>query len=446
MNKPDSYDRSYERVYSVALLRLNKLIDTGLDEEAEGDAVRDEMDMHWYRMDDRQRERMDYLSVDLEDLAQAKNKSDHAGPIDRKWAEEMQSVRDVAGAEGADRILALLRDPRSGKISANIAFIQARNYERLGLPEAALRFYEFAEARDGSLKAMTLHSLTQLGWMDLALPRAENLICERRHDPVAMYYACLTLLESARFINPLSAKPTLMRIRDLLTPCVVELEKSNSDDPNRTDIYPASVLILGLCLDRLGQYKPVVRVCDKYLNANTGIAFADAEIYHLRGSAKVAMDDQGAMEDFRKSIQLKTESPWPYLFLVSNSLQRGDLKYANELCNNALNYLPAIPPICRALLLEGRAIVMDRLGQPKKSVLATFDLAIELSPEDARLKRNRDIAASGTGFDLTELTVASPIMRINQLQLMKYSDSPFANRIARQAFEMIEGITIPSAA
>lgn len=148
---------SYELGYSLALLRLNDLIVAGLDEEAEGDAVRDEMDMHWYRMDDRQRQRMRHLSVDLNDLAQAEDKPDHAGPVDRQWAQEMQSVRDVAGAEGADRTLALLRDSRAGRPSGNFFLIQAKQYERLGMPEVARAFYDAAETRSvDNLKVLSV--------------------------------------------------------------------------------------------------------------------------------------------------------------------------------------------------------------------------------------------------------------------------------------------------
>jgi hypothetical protein len=143
----DSFDGGHEQAYSVAMMHLNALIEAGRDEETEGDAVRDVMDMHWYHMDDRQRERMDFLSVDLEPLAQAKGKPDYVGPIDPEWAKETQSARGIPGVEGAHRLLVMLRDPRAGQPSGNIAFIQARQYERLGMPEVALAFYEAAEAR-----------------------------------------------------------------------------------------------------------------------------------------------------------------------------------------------------------------------------------------------------------------------------------------------------------
>ena len=120
----DSFDGSHERAYSVALMRLNELIEAGQDEDAEGDAVRDEMDMHWYRMDDRQRQRMRHLSVDLQQLSEVHGKPDQTEAVDQEWANELQLARKISGNEGADRILALLRDQRAGRPSGNFFFIQ----------------------------------------------------------------------------------------------------------------------------------------------------------------------------------------------------------------------------------------------------------------------------------------------------------------------------------
>ena len=147
MTDYDSFDWSHDRAYSVALMRLNELIEAGQDEDAEGDAVRDEMDMHWYRMDDRQRQRMRHLSVDLQQLSEVHGKPDQTEAVDQEWANELQLARKLSGNEGADRILALLRDQRAGRPSGNFFFIQARQYERLGMPEVARAFYDAAEAR-----------------------------------------------------------------------------------------------------------------------------------------------------------------------------------------------------------------------------------------------------------------------------------------------------------
>ena len=157
MNTIDSLDRTHERAFSIALMHLNELIEADIDEETEGDAVRDEMDMHWYRMDESQRERMGYLSVDLEALAHAESESDHPGPVDRAWADELQLARKQVGPEGADRILALLRDKRAARPSGNFFFIRAKQYERLGMPEVARAFYDAAEARSvDNLKVLSV--------------------------------------------------------------------------------------------------------------------------------------------------------------------------------------------------------------------------------------------------------------------------------------------------
>lgn len=147
MNPTETMRSGYERSFSINLLKLNGLIDAELGDDAEADAVRDDMDSDWKRMDDRQRQRMRHLSVDLDHLAQAEDKPDHTGPVDRRWADELQQARQHLGTEGADRILALLRDSRAGRPSGNFFFIQAKQYERLGMPEVARACYDAAETR-----------------------------------------------------------------------------------------------------------------------------------------------------------------------------------------------------------------------------------------------------------------------------------------------------------
>ena len=148
---------SFERSFSISLLKLNELIDADLGDEADADAVRDDMDSEWKRMDEIQRKRMGYLSVDLEHIAQAKGEPDHVGAVDHEWANELQLARKLPGIEGADRILALLRDERAGRPSGNFFFIRAKQYERLGMPEVARAFYDAAETRSiDNLKLLTV--------------------------------------------------------------------------------------------------------------------------------------------------------------------------------------------------------------------------------------------------------------------------------------------------
>ena len=157
MNPTEMMRSGYERSFSINLLKLNGLIDAELGDDAEADAVRDDMDSDWKRMDEIQRVRMSYLSVELDHLAQAEYRPDYAGPVDRQWADELQQARQHFGTEGADRILALLRDSRAVRPSGNFFYIQAKQYERLGMPEVARAFYGAAEAR--SVDNLTLLSV-----------------------------------------------------------------------------------------------------------------------------------------------------------------------------------------------------------------------------------------------------------------------------------------------
>ena len=446
MNDLDATDRSHERAFSVALLRLNELIEADRDEEAEGDAVRDEMDMHWYRMDDRQRERMDFLSVDLEHLTQAKGKPDHVGPVDREWANELQSARGIAGIEGTDRILALLRDRRAGRPSGNIAFIQAGQYERLGMPEAALVFYEAAESRDQAVKTVTLIFVWRQGWMHFALPRAEKILAGHAPDPVAMFYACAVLMESVRNSDAASARDTLECVRNHLSAFVKVAEQAPPRNIDLFEVHPTAVMMLGMCHERIGDRHAAIKVYDRYLSKPDRDPSSDADIYGLRGSAKVAGDPQGAVKDFRAAIDRGTSSPLPFLFLVQHAFQSDKPLEAVALCNRVLNFMPEVPDVLKALFLEGLAIGMARLGQPKQWILETFDRAIDLSPNDERLQSNRAIIAAGSNRDEWKPVDPdySPVMR--PARRGGGSHKEVAARIAIHAKKSIESAGLRSVA
>ncbi len=438
MNESESFDRSHERAFSVALLRLNELIEAGRDEEAEGDAVRDEMDMQWYRMDDRQRERMDYLAVDLEHLAQAKGKPDYVGPIDREWAKEYQVTWDIMTEAGADRVLALLRDRRAGLPSGNHIFVQARNYERLGMPEVALSFYETAESRDKSFATMTLIFLWQQGRMDLALPRAESVLVNGSQDNLAVFFACSVLMDAIRHTDVDASRPIYERIHRHLASVAKSLEMELLKSHNVVELYLNTIMVLGICFGRLGKYDTAIKTFDHYLANNARSPVGDADIYSLRGFAKLTGNFQGALVDFRSAVGKRASSAWPYIFLVHDALNRNSLLEAMSLCNFTLDNLSEVPDIAKALLYEGRGITMARLGQPKERVLENFDRAIDLVPEEPRLHHNRATAAAGSNSDQWRKIVSERTLEISQARFAYASTQQFIDRFAKQASQSME--------
>ena len=61
MSTNEAIRHGLERSFSINLLKLNELIDAGLGDDAVADAVRDDMDSDWKRMDEIQRRRMGFL-------------------------------------------------------------------------------------------------------------------------------------------------------------------------------------------------------------------------------------------------------------------------------------------------------------------------------------------------------------------------------------------------
>jgi hypothetical protein len=136
------------RAYGRLLLRLHDLIAQGRGDEAEADAVRDQMDAPWHALTAAEQERVGGLSEDLYALAENNLRSVKMSADERReWGQEFGAA--FAAAEW-DRALVLLRRPPDDVPAAYLAFFQADCWEHLGCPEVALRFMRSATRLDAA--------------------------------------------------------------------------------------------------------------------------------------------------------------------------------------------------------------------------------------------------------------------------------------------------------
>jgi hypothetical protein len=142
MNHTTATDDTPARVYGRLLLRLHDLIAKGQGDDAEADAVRDQMDAPWYAMTEAEQERVGGLSEDLYALADKNPRSVRMTEEERRqWGKEFGTAFD---AGDWDRALVLLRRPPDDVPGDHVAFFQAECWEHLGCPEIALRFMRAA--------------------------------------------------------------------------------------------------------------------------------------------------------------------------------------------------------------------------------------------------------------------------------------------------------------
>jgi hypothetical protein len=129
------------------ILRLHRLIGEGQGDSDQADLLRDEMDPLWDEMDERERDRIRGLSEDLHSLREGKP----AGVrMDREavraWRGRVSVGYQQSQSGDVDRLLGLLREPYPSEVPALVVrLLQARCWQRLGVPDLGLAFLHAAE-------------------------------------------------------------------------------------------------------------------------------------------------------------------------------------------------------------------------------------------------------------------------------------------------------------
>jgi hypothetical protein len=167
--------------YAKLLLELDQLMVQGKGNSPEADELREQMEMPWFEMSDSERERVGGLSEDLYALV-SDGKAIAMSPAERA---EYGSEAKAALHEASDpnMALAFLRRPCPNDIPKDaIPFLQARQWERLGDLNVALRFMRAAEQRNPKQAASVLILLEKLGRREEAKAYAQRILADSSAD------------------------------------------------------------------------------------------------------------------------------------------------------------------------------------------------------------------------------------------------------------------------
>ena len=421
MNVPDLGIYSPERAFSILLLQLGELVEKGKGDDAEADDLREQMGEYWNALSEDPRQRMRWLSEDLADLGKGGPQIVHTNPeAIQRWKDQLNDALIEKEKGNHDRFLATLRSPAQTQLPiSELVFLQARAWDDAGFPEVSIHFLKFAEKTDPSIAIYTLNKLQREGYISEAIEKANRLLSERSDDPLAVYFSSAVLLESIRHHDSKIARPTLERI---VAPLRRTLDKliQNQAIETQTRAFMASIAsILGLCLEWLGQNEAALKVYDQMLSREPN----SPEALTMRGLARMKGDTNLAMEDLRRAIQNHTRSPWPFIIVSRNQLGSNNLQ-AVSLCNQALNSIPRMSDTARAFLYEGIAIGYAALGQSKDRVLDNFYSALDLHPDDDRIRKNLVIYLAGRNdYDISAAELAKaanlPVNRFTASRLVK---------------------------
>lgn len=169
VNNP--YYVQYERL----LEELSHLMAEGKGDTDEADAIRDEMDVPWYKLSQEETDRMRGVSADLYMLQDDEVYESYKGTQEELRA----ALSEALGRNDYEAILALLRKGTSFLRPVQVASLRGRCYAALGHPDTALLFLRYAAAHDpdrAAYRVAVLDLLLKLHRPDDALAEAETCL------------------------------------------------------------------------------------------------------------------------------------------------------------------------------------------------------------------------------------------------------------------------------
>ncbi len=259
--------------YEKHLLRLQALNAQGRAESKEADQVRDQMDEPWLGLSREERDWLGGLSSDLYMLTDEEI-SEPVDPVERGPDTLGISLSEAKRRGDWGQILKLLRKGPTFFPKPTIAFLRGLYYLRLGHPQVALLFLDYATKlapQDEDCAVLSLDVLKQLGRHDDALVRAKRYLSDPNVGLSLSVHSMSEVFRATRSMSEEEAKP----IYEALTASLREkLGRTGRHDPE-TEAF--AYLLLGACLEFVGRY-------DEALAAYN----SSADIYRLE-QAYIAM-------------------------------------------------------------------------------------------------------------------------------------------------------------
>ena len=126
--------------HEAQLTQLHHLMEKGKGDSEEADAVRDQMELSWWRLTEEEQDRVGGLSADLYMLSN----EEVFEPLDRSKAQLASELESALCCERWTEALALLRKNADVVTTEQRAIVRARAYEALGHHDTALLFLTYA--------------------------------------------------------------------------------------------------------------------------------------------------------------------------------------------------------------------------------------------------------------------------------------------------------------
>lgn len=371
-----------EIVHLLKQLHLLSRENRGESEEAE--AIREEMDSHWYKLEPQEMALVKIMSADLR-MIEGKEVFRPVPPQERTREWLGPKLAEAHSHQDWVSVLTLLRNGPDFLSPDRIAYLRGQGYTSIGHPDIGLLFLEFAtQLKPDDYSTILMSHLVQLGQIREGAALAELIIKDKNIHPHELITAVHVLVLSTRPMPDQDRKVVLEKVLPVLTTAIEQDAKLPAEE--KSDITRMSAyLILGQIYDWLGQTEQALNAYNHVL----GIYPENADALTMRGTMLLHSDRETAENDFEQAVKTNTVNVIPYLVLANKALMQGDYQKCLNLCSRALDLTRRPSTVAR--ILSWIAIANIYLGAEPGAIERLFEQAIAFDPLNEDIRRNYDI-------------------------------------------------------
>lgn len=350
------------------------------DDEDRADVLRDALDIPLSKLSWEASEWLRGLSGDLDMLCDQEvfepNNLSEEDYQRRLWA----ACQNIEGAP--EDVLILLRKEQKGVLPDVIAYFRGRAYSLLGLHQVGALFFRRAiELAPDKIQYKVL--LLGSSWFNQHSEQAEPLI-EAIFDDEGADPNTVLLAASIRFQSVRSNSPSDRESLDMLRQRVEKVLPSPSQSTMVPAIASFGFIILGAIYEMLNRRSQARESYSRACDLTPG----DATPFFLRGRLLLQDDEQKALADFRKAVNLGVSDPFPYLILAREGLKTGNYAEAHALCSSVMEIGG---PLVQGQAYEFMAIAEAQIHGETDLAQHYFNEAARLFPSDGSIQKNQQV-------------------------------------------------------
>jgi len=262
-----SENPDYQR-YEQLLIKTSELIARGEGDSEEADAVREQMDLPWYRLSEDEQTRLRGLSGDLYML---QNEEVLQSPL-LSFDDFIEQLKEAREWNDWGTMLGILRrrPPRVFKEAA--ALLRAQAYDGLGHPNPALLFLDFAHREnksDSGYRAVRMLMAASANRFGEIMPEAELIVRSGGKDVWLIVAAADVMLQWVISLAGDSKNAALQRIITALN------SQWNAQSHGATPMFliACAHLIRAVALWEVGQEEEALAALDAAIEVDPGDRF-----------------------------------------------------------------------------------------------------------------------------------------------------------------------------